>query len=244
MYKNSRKYGLQGTDAMVFEALIWLSRQTKDGAVKISYSKLAEFSLCGGKKTAERALKRLIGKGLVLQDASGYKMGQNDPVVGQNDPAVGQNDPISKEERTKEENINKKEVVVKKNNNTTATFFDFWKIVSPNGEYKSYEKACEKLWDKMPKDWRQLACRRATQKIPERSPYYYLKDEDFLRAGAAVATKTMEAPLWLDPEEVHKRITDGEVLVFCRRPDGKGFGTVTQADAERFGVEKVREVKL
>ena len=220
---------------MVFEALVWLSRQTKDGAVKISYSKLAEFSLCGTRGTAFYAIERLVAKGIVFKIGTGvFKISTE----------VFKIDTEIKEERTKEENINKKEVVVKKNNNTTATFFDFWKIVSPNGEYKSYEKACEKLWDKMPKDWRQLACRRATQKIPERSPYYYLKDEDFLRAGAAVATKTMEAPLWLAAEEVHKRITDGEVLVFCRRPDGKGFGTVTQADAERFGLEKVREVKL
>ena len=220
---------------MVFEALVWLSRQTKDGAVKISYAKLAEFSLCGGKTTCFDAIKRLIKQGLVFEIRTGVFEIRTEPSEIRT---------ISKEERTKEENINIKEVVVKKNNNTTATFFDFWKIVSPNGEYKSYEKACEKLWDKMPKDWRQLACRRATQKIPERSPYYYLKDEDFLRAGAAVATKTMEAPLWLAPEEVHKRITDGEVLVFCRRPDGKGFGTVTQADAERFHLQKVREVTL
>ena len=85
MYKNARKYNLTGTDAMVFEALVYLCR--KDGNVSISYGKLATFSCCGGKATAFRSVKHLLELGLVFQNETG----------------AFQNEPISKEERTKEE---------------------------------------------------------------------------------------------------------------------------------------------
>ena len=89
MYENARKYNLTGTDAMVFEALVYLCR--KDGNVSISYSKLATFSCCGDRHTAMRILKRLIERGFVVQ---------NEPGVVQIAPPMVQNEPISKEERS------------------------------------------------------------------------------------------------------------------------------------------------
>lgn len=216
---------------MVFEALVWLSRQTKDGAVKISYSKLAEFSLCGDRTTAFRSVKHLISAGLVLQNATGVLQIATESV---------QNATISKEERTKEENINKKEVCLKSDTQHT-TFSSFFKIFSPNGEYKSYEKACKKIWETMPQDWRKLATERAPEYSAERNPLYFLQDEDFLKVGKP---EQKAAPSWLDHEQQYQLLQGGAELVFCRRPDGKGFGTVTKADAERFQLLKVRDVTL
>jgi len=92
VYKNARKYGLTGTDAMVFEALVYLCRER--GSWKGSYSELAGFSCCGDATTAMRVLKRLIDRGLVLQNAAG---------VLQIAAETLQNAAISKEERSKEE---------------------------------------------------------------------------------------------------------------------------------------------
>lgn len=219
---------------MVFEALVWLSRQSKDGAVKISYAKLAEFSLCGGKMTACRSVNRLISQGIVSQNETG---------AYQIETLVSQNETKSKEERTKEENLNKKEVCLKSDTPHT-TFLDFWKIFSPNNEWKSYEKACKKIWDKMPKDWQKVAVCKGVEYV-DRNPLFYLQDEDFLKSKPAGGSQVLSRfPDWLDHEQQYKLLQSGEVLVFCKRPDGKGFGTVTKADAERFQLEKVRDVKL
>ena len=208
MYSNARKHGLLGTDAMVYEALVYLCKHSSDGTCKISTYKLAEFSCCGCDNTASRSLQRLIGRGLVLQNGANFK-----------------------EERTKEENINIKEVVVKDNN--TPTFFDFFNLFSPNGEFKSYEKACKKIWDKIPQDWRQLAIQKARDSTPGRNPYYFLADEDFLRVGPKNET-TIQKPTWLTGEEIDAALRAGIPLAVCRNPETNLFGTVTKEHAEQF----------
>lgn len=243
MYKASRRYGLQGTDAMVFEALVWLSRQSKDGTVKISYSKLAEFSLCGGRMTAARSMQRLIACGLVAQNEQGYAQ-----IVHES----AQNETISKEERTKEENINiNKSLSVKKTDGRTdfsLDFLEFWKAFNVAQQHNNRKAACYKIWQTMPNDWKARARECAACHLPDANPYFWLQDEVYLRVdpNAQVATEpdSKAAPSWLDHEQQYQLLQGGAELMFCRRPEGKGFGTVTQADAERFGLEVVRKVKL
>ena len=240
MYKASRKYGLQGTDAMVFEALVWLSRQTKDGSVKISYSKLAEFSLCGGKTTCFDAIKRLIKQGLVFEIRTGVFEIRTEPSEIRT---------ISKEERTKEENINiNKSLSVKKTDGRTdfsLDFLEFWKAFNVAQQHNNRKAACYKIWQTMPQDWKTRARECAACHLPDANPFFWLQDEVYLRVDPADKRPTTnDQPTWLDHEQQYQLLQGGAVLVFCRRPDGKGFGTVTQADAERFHLQKVRNVSL
>ena len=168
MYENARKYDLTGTDAMVYEALVYLCKKT--GEWKGSFAALARFSCCGDRTTAVRAFGRLLSRGIIVQNAQGSVQIAHETV---------QNATNSKEERTKEENINNNKSGVVIDHTTHTTFIDFWKLFSPNGEYKRYEKACQKIWEKMPEDWQILAVQRAGEYL-DRNPLFYLQDEDYL----------------------------------------------------------------
>ena len=240
MYAHARKYGLTGTDAMVYEALVFLCKKT--GECRVSYSKLAEFSCCGDRSTAYRALRVLLEKGLVLQNATGVLQIATETL---------QNATIPKEKRTKKENtkINNKSLPAnnKPSGGGLAGFDEFWKNFSPVGEYVRRKKACLEYWKddtKMTDDWRRLAIERASEHEGQPNPYFWLCNEDFLRVGASADTKIEDSPHWLTNEDQYTLMQAGAVLAFCHKPDGKGFGTVTQADAERFNLHKVRDVKL
>ena len=238
MYKASRRYGLQGTDAMVFEALVWLSRQSKDGAVKISYSKLAEFSLCGTRGTAFYAIERLVSKGIVFKIGTGvFKISTE----------VFKIDTEIKEERTKEENINinKSLPAIKKepSDGWLAGFNLFWEKFNPSGEFNRRKNACKKIWATLPEDWRKLATDRAGAHSSERNPLFYLRDEDFLKVGSAGSAKEEKAaPTWLTGEQQDEYLRGGTAVVVCRNPQTGRFGAVTKEDAERFGLTIEREM--
>ena len=235
MYANARKYGLTGTDAMVFEALVYLCRST--GEWKGSYTTLARFSCCGGKMTASRCLQRLIDRGLASQNETG---------AYQIETEKSQNDTKSKEERTKEErnkernNINKSQPanispVREPSDSWLAGFNKFWDSFSPSGEYNRRKKACKELWQKMPKDWQELAKVRASDHPTQPNPLFWLRDEEYLRVGS----KNQEAPAqpyWLTGEEQDECLKAGIILVVCQIPQTNRYGTVTKEDAEKFGL--------
>ena len=231
MYENARKYNLTGTDAMVFEALVRLCKKT--GAWHGTYAQLATYSLCGTRANAHIVVQRLMKRGLLSKDLTGsYKI------------LTDLSNILKEKESTKEErNIKEKSSV----SNDIAphtlhtTFIDFWKLFSPNGEYKRYEKACKKIWEKTPEDWKVLAIQRAGEYL-DRNPLYYLQDEDFLRLQAPSDPK-VSAPQWLTSDEQYTLLNAGATLYFCERSTG-GFGTVTKADMEKFGLKMVREIKL
>ena len=68
--------------------------------------------------------------------------------------------PKKKEPKKKKENINKKESGVVTDHTTHTTFSSFFNLFSPNGEYKTYEHECKKLWQNMPESWKSLAVGR------------------------------------------------------------------------------------
>ena len=230
MYENARKYELTGTDAMVYEALVYLCK--KSGEWKGSFAALARFSCCGDRHTAMRSLQRLLDKGLVVQ---------NEPNVVQIAPQMVQNEPDSKEERTKEENINKEKSGVVIDHTTHTTFIDFWKIVSPDGEWKRYEKTCKKIWDTLPEDWRKLVVEKAPGVAADRNPLYYLQDEDFLQVGTDAKTPKA-SPEWLFGTAIDEALRAGIKLSVCKNPETGLFGTVTREEAELFGLEKLRDM--
>ena len=224
---------MTGTDAMVFEALVYLCRER--GSWKGSYSELAGFSCCGTRENTYYVVKRLIAKGLVLKDLTGALKILTESLNIST---------ISKEERTKEENINKKESGVVKDHTTHTTFLEFFKIFSPNGEYKSYEISCKKIWEKMPEDWRKLAIERGSSVSVDRNPLFYLRDEDFLKVGTADAktAKGEIAPHWLSGEEQDDCLRAGIALVVCKNEKTDRYGVVTKEEAEKFGLTIKREM--
>ena len=125
-----------------------------------------------------------------------------------------------------------------------ALFEKFWNSYDQEDKWKRSKWRTKKYFESMNEDWQQLAVERANNHESERDPYWFLQDEDFLRVGASANTKIEDSPHWLTNEDQYTLMQAGSVLAFCQKPDGKGFGTVTQADAERFNLHKVSDVKL
>ncbi len=238
MYANARKYGLTGTDAMVFEALVYLCKNS--GEWKGSYIELARFSCCGDRLTAMRSVKRLADSGIIVQNEQGIVQIERENV---------QNDTKSKEERTKEErknNINKR---MEESHTRPSTdplpplfkeFFDSYTSVSENKWKRSTLPALH-VFEKMPRDWQVLAAQRAKDHPPDRDPYWYLKDEDFLRVGYGKKEAPAQ-PHWLTGEEQDECLKAGIILVVCRIPQTNRYGTVTKEDAEKFGLTILRQM--
>ena len=224
MYANARKYGLTGTDAMVFEALVYLCRST--GEWKGSYTELARFSCCGNKVTAYNSVKRLIERGLAFKNETGafniltetFKI-----------------ETKSKEERTKEENI-------KNNKSMHASLFEsFWALYDSDKKWSRSKHRTRQLFEQLPEDWQRLAIEKAKDPPPDRDPYWYLKDEDFLRVGYGKKEAPAQ-PHWLTGEEQDECLKSGIILVVCRIPQTNRYGTVTKEDAEKFGLTILRQM--
>lgn len=232
MYEHARKYGLTGTDAMVFEALCALCRKT--GEWKGSFATLARYSCCGDRTTAKRTFLRLLSMGVIVQNA------QNTVQIAHETVQIATN---SKEERTKEENINNKKSSVVENPTTQhTTFSSFFNLFSPNGEYRTYEKKCKQLWETLPESWKNLAVGRAGQ-FMDRNPLFYLQDEDYLHIGEPADKNKKSSPQWLTGEQQDECLRAGIVLAVCRNPETGMFGTVTKEDADKFKLTILRTMQ-
>ena len=236
MYENARKYGLTGTDAMVFEALVYLCK--KSGEWKDSFAALARFSCCGDRTTAVRAFGRLLNAGVIVQNAQGSVQIAHETV---------QNATNSKEERTKEENINNNKslpaIYKPSDDGRQAGFNLFWKKFNPLPEFNRRKNACKKIWETLPEDWRTLAVERAAEHSNERNPLFYLRDEDFLKVGSPDTSPAEKAsPEWLVGSAIDDALRAGIKLSVCKNPETGLFGTVTREEAELFGLEKLRDM--
>ena len=241
MYELSRKYGLTGTDAMVFEALVFLCKKT--GSWKGSAQKLADFSCCGDKVTAWRIVKHLVSLGIVLQNETGALQIETKSL---------QYETNSKEERTKEENIKPKisnQSVLKMTDKVGRTdglfssdFNEFWAAYKPLPMYNNRKKKCYELFGTMPRDWQLLAVKKASQHLPDTNPFFWLQEETFLRDSVGVAAKTEppQKPHWLSPPEQEDCLRGGVVVVVCKNPETGLFGAVTKEDAEKFKLNVLR----
>ena len=222
-----RELGLTGTDALVYSALRIL---TSKGPWKGSLQKLADESLCGGRLTAWRSVERLIELNIISRDNDGLQFVQNEHRFVQNERKSVQNEQFLKE-RTKE------------NNNIinismhACLFDDFWVSFSSEG-YERSKNRTKRLFESMPSNWQRLAIERAKNHESGRDPYWYLKDEDFLRAERSKEVAPAE-PKLLTGEEIDACMAAGIPLKVVKY---KGrFPTVTEADARRFKLEIFRD---
>ena len=240
MYANARKYNLTGTDAMVFEALVFLCAKT--GECKISSYKLADFSRCGDATTATRTLKRLIDRGLVLQNAAG---------VLQIAVEMLQNAANPKKENQKENIIHKKINLPSSKEECKGgglvdfsdSFSEFWAAYKPLPEYDNRKIKCYEQWQKIPESWRVLALQNAENHAVNTNPFFWLREEAFLRVGAKKVCDTPKlSPHWLSGVEQDDCLRAGITLVVCRNPETGKFGTVTKDDADKFKLQILRKM--
>ena len=237
---SAQQLDLSGSELLVYSALVYL---TKHSAWKGSTYQLAKLSRCGDRKTAQRALERLLERGLIGKTECGIFIGQNDPTIGQNDPKAGQNVPNPKKVTKKNIINNSQSLSVSKETDRTdgLTDFDiFWANFAPTAPFRKYKTACRKFWESkdMTNDWRARAAEKAKNHLPDRNPYWFLHDYDFLNDGTVgMKPEDIPTPTWLNGAEQEECIRAGIQLAVCRNPQTGLFGTVTKQDADLFKLQ-------
>ena len=235
----AEKLDLSGTDAMVYFTLAYLSKKR---AWKGSSYKLAKYSRCGSAMTAGRALERLERCGLIIRDIHGISLPQNEAVKPQNDATLPQFDANPKESSKENINKNKSSLSVSKDTDRADGRTDFdiwWSLFAPTGAFRKKKNACRAFFDgkDMCDDWRKLAIERAEIHDPDRDPYWWLHDYDFLdKVGVNKKEDAAEKPDWLNRDEQTNCLLAHIPLATCWNPDTKSFGVVTLDQAERLGL--------
>lgn len=236
---SAQQLNLSGSELLVYSALAYL---TKRRAWKGSTYQLAKLSRCGSYKTAGRALERLLERGVVTKTDNGYIIGQNVPSIGQNVPQMRQNVPNLKESSKENINKNKSSLSVSKETSSAdgrTDFDDFWSAYAPVGAFRKKKSACKAFFygKDMCDDWRKLAIERAAQHTPDRDPYWYLHDYDFLNNGCVMdAEPVNNKPDWLNGDEQTNCLQAHIPLAVCWNPDAKKYGVVTLDQAEKLGL--------
>lgn len=237
---SAQQLNLTGSELLVYSALAYL---TKRKAWKGSSYKLAKYSRCGSAKTAERVLRRLIEDGKVFRTVDGFSLRQNDAPQGQNDAVLRQNDANLKESSKENINKNKSSLSVSKETDRTdgRTDFDiFWANFAPAGALRKKKNACRAFFysKDMCDDWRKLAIERAAEHEPDRDPYWYLHDYDFLNNGCVMDDEQVSnKPDWLNGDEQTNCLQAHIPLAVCWNPDAKKYGVVTLDQAQKLGLQ-------
>ena len=237
---NAQQLDLTGSELLVYSALAYL---TKRKAWKGSSYKLAKYSLCGDATTASRTLARLIKRGLVVRNLDGSVVLQNAAPVRQNAAETLQIAANLKESSKENINKNKSSLSVSKETSSAdgRTDFDiFWANFAPAGALRKKKSACRSFFfsDNMCDDWRQLAVERAAEHEPDRDPYWYLHDYDFLNNGCVMdAAPVSDKPDWLNGDEQTNCLQAHIPLAVCWNPDAKKYGVVTLDQAEKLGLQ-------
>ena len=221
--------GLTGSDLLVYSALAYLS---KNKAWRGNYSKLARYSGCGTRWSAKRSVEYLLSHG-IINYREGYFTVQNAPSTVQNAPKL---------KESNKENINNiKRTSVNIKTDGQTDFNLFWSSYAPAGAYRKYKRATQKVWSEMPTDWHALALERASEHEPDRNPYWFLKDEDFLKVSAKEIK--IEKPEWLTPDEQDDCLKAGIPICICRDPETGLYKVTTKQQAEQFGLEIKSQIK-
>lgn len=86
-------------------------------------------------------------------------------------------------------------------------------------------------------DWRRLAVERAAEHEPDRDPYWYLHDYDFLNNGCVMDKEPVsDKPDWLNGDEQTNCLQAHIPLAVCWNSDAKKYGVVTLDQAEKLGL--------
>lgn len=112
-------------------------------------------------------------------------------------------------------------------------FIEFWRLYAPAREFHNRYLACRRLWDGMDKPARRLILeelrKEQTERSPlvvhEKNPYFYLTDWQ------------QPQPQWLSPREVGYLMAQHVTLAVCFNPQTQRYGTVTQEEAQRYGLQ-------
>lgn len=186
--------------------------------------------------TALRALERLLERGIVIKTESGLRIAQNEQVVAQNEQNL-------KESSKENINKNKSSLSVSKDTSITdgRTDFDlFWASFAPSGVLRKKKNACRAFFfgKDMCDDWRKLAIERAAEHEPDRDPYWYLHDYDFLNNGCVMDKEPVsDKPDWLNGDEQTNCLQAHIPLAVCWNSDAKKYGVVTLDQAEKLGLQ-------
>ena len=237
---SAQQLDLSGSELLVYSALVYL---TKHSAWKGSTYQLAKLSRCGDADTAGRVVKKLIARGLIVRTTLGISLPQNAASLPQNAAVIPQN--AAKLKKVTKKNIinNSQSLSVSKETDRTdgQTDFDiFWANFAPTAPFRKYKSACRKFWDSkdMTNDWRARAAEKAKNHLPDRNPYWFLHDYDFLNDGTVGTTKeNIPTPTWLNGAEQEECIRAGIQLAVCSNPQTGLFGTVTKQDADLFKLQ-------
>ena len=236
----AKQLDLVGTDAMVYFTICYLARKR---AWKGSSYKLANYSRCGSADTAGRALCRLIERGLIMATIDGYIVPQNAAVIPQNAAKVPQNAANSKESSKENINKNKSSLSVSKDTDITdgrTDFDEFWSSFAPSGALRKKKNACRAFFygKDMCDDWRKFAIERAKIHDPDRDPYWWLHDYDFLDNVVGGEKETAaEKPDWLDAEEQTRCLQAHIPLAICWNHNANKYSVLTLDQAERLGLQ-------
>ena len=237
---SAQQLDLTGSELLVYSALAYL---TKRKAWKGSTYQLAKLSRCGSDDTANRALSRLEKRGLIVRNESGIVVPQNAAAIPQNAAKLPQNAANLKESSKENINKNKSSLSVSKDTSNAdgRTDFDiFWANFAPAGALRKKKSACRSFFfsNNMCDDWRRLAVERAAEHEPDRDPYWYLYDYDFLNNGCVMDTEPMSnKPDWLSGEEQTNCLQAHIPLAVCWNPDDQKYGVVTLDQAEKLGLQ-------
>lgn len=237
---SAQQLNLTGSELLVYSALAYL---TKRKAWKGSTYQLAKLSRCGSHDTAQRAVDRLVEHGLIVQDNNGIIVTQNATAITQNASKITQNASNLKESSKENINKNKSSLSVSKDTSSAdgRTDFDlFWANFAPSGALRKKKSACRSFFysKDMCDDWRRLAVERAAEHEPDRDPYWYLHDYDFLNNGCVMdAEPVNNKPDWLNGDEQTNCLQAHIPLAVCWNPDAKKYGVVTLDQAEKLGLQ-------
>lgn len=243
---SAQQLNLTGSELLVYSALAYL---TKRKAWKGSSYKLAKYSRCGDATTASRTLARLIERGLVVRNLDGSVVLQNAAPVQQNAAETLQIAANLKESSKENINKNKSSLSVSKDTSITdgRTDFDlFWASFAPKGAFRKKKNACRAFFygKDMCDDWRKFAIERAKIHDPDRDPYWWLHDYDFLDNVVGGEKETAaEKPDWLTRDEQTNCLLNHIPLATSWNPETKSFGVLTLDQAHRLGLHVQSELK-
>lgn len=237
---------LSGTDAMVYFTLAYLSKKR---AWKGSSYKLAKYSRCGDATTARRIVVRLQKRGLIIENSDGLSVLQIAAPKMQNAATLMQNAANSKESTKENINKNKSSLSVSKDTSNTDGRTDFdlwWSSFAPDGAFRKKKNACRAFFygKDMCDDWRKFAIERAKIHDPDRDPYWWLHDYDFLDNVVGGEKETAaEKPDWLTRDEQTNCLLNHIPLATSWNPETKSFGVLTLDQAHRLGLHVQSELK-
>lgn len=112
-------------------------------------------------------------------------------------------------------------------------FIEFWRLYAPVREYHNRYLACQRLWDTMDEQAHRLIMEELRKEqvewsppiVHEKNPYFYLIDWQ------------PPQPQWLSPKEVGYLMAQHVTLAVCYNPQTRRYGTVTQVEAEKHGLQ-------